>query len=146
VDESSRAIRGYLFDQYVRACGFTPAGPWVFVVLPSGDCEFTPLAPGEALWCCERRAEISARVSLPTIGLPPWTGEPIPSSYGKEKRNMTSDQTPHESALALSVEARLQALDPAYLQLLSAQRLPSGTFDNGFDNEFDNAFDNGFDG
>jgi hypothetical protein len=72
VEESSGAIKGYLFDQYVRACGFTPVDAWVFVVLPSGDCEFTPLAPDEKHWCCEQRAEISARVGLPTVGSPPW--------------------------------------------------------------------------
>jgi hypothetical protein len=76
VAETSGAIRGYLFDQYVRACGFTPSDSWVFIVLPSGACEFTPLARDEPRWCCERRVDISARLSLPTVGLPPWAKEP----------------------------------------------------------------------
>jgi hypothetical protein len=72
VEQTSSAIRGYLFDQYVRACGFTPVGSWVLIVLPTGECEFTTLKPGESWWCCENRKEISARVATPTVGMPPW--------------------------------------------------------------------------
>jgi hypothetical protein len=72
---SSGAMKGYLFDQYVRACGYAPRGSWVFIVLPDGTCEYTELQPGEPRWCCERREEISARVATPTSGLPPWADE-----------------------------------------------------------------------
>jgi hypothetical protein len=72
VNQASTAIRGYLFDQYVRACGFTPTGSWVLIVLPSGQCEFTSLQPGEPWWCCEKRREISVRVGKATVGMPPW--------------------------------------------------------------------------
>lgn len=76
-------MTGYLFDQYVRACGFTPTGSWVFVVLPDGTCEYTGLQPGEPFWCCERRAEIAARVATPTIGDPPWAdGAAATRSHG----------------------------------------------------------------
>ena len=68
----SKGIKGYLLDQYARACGFAPTGSWVLVVLPDGTCEFTPLEPGEARWCCENRKAIAARVAPPTMGLPPW--------------------------------------------------------------------------
>jgi hypothetical protein len=66
------ALRGYFFDQYVRACGFTPKASWVFVVLPNGECEYSQLEPGEPLWCCENRTKITARVSTSTSGIPPW--------------------------------------------------------------------------
>ena len=34
---TNRKVLGYLFDQYVRACEFTPTGTsWVFIVKPSG--------------------------------------------------------------------------------------------------------------
>jgi hypothetical protein len=74
VEDSSSSIRGYLFDQYVRACGFTPEGSWMMVVLPTGECEFTGLNENEPLSCCENRAEIAASVATPTVGEPPWAG------------------------------------------------------------------------
>jgi len=73
---TNKTVLGYLFDQYVRACGHTPTGTsWVFIVKPSGECEFTPLEPGEPHWCCERAAEISEEVGKPTQGTPPWETE-----------------------------------------------------------------------
>ena len=75
IQRASRAVRGYLFDQYVRACGFEPTTSWVLIVHPSGDCDFTPLQPEEALWCCERAEEISATIRPPLGPRPPWDTE-----------------------------------------------------------------------
>jgi hypothetical protein len=73
---TNRKVLGYLFDQYVRACGFTPVGEnWVFIVKPSGQCEYYALEPGEPRWCCERAAEIRGIVGKPTTGSPPWDAE-----------------------------------------------------------------------
>lgn len=73
---TNRKVLGYLFDQYVRACGFTPTGEnWVFIVKPTGECEYHPLEPGEPHWCCERAVEIREIVGKPTTGSPPWDTE-----------------------------------------------------------------------
>jgi hypothetical protein len=73
---TNRRVLGYLFDQYVRACGFTPTGEnWAFIVKPSGECEYHALEPGEPRWCCERAAEIRAIVGQPAEGSPPWDTE-----------------------------------------------------------------------
>jgi hypothetical protein len=70
---TNKQVLGYLFDQYVRACGFTPIGTsWVFIVKPDGECEFHPLEPDEPRWCCERATELSELVGRPTSGSPPW--------------------------------------------------------------------------
>jgi hypothetical protein len=69
---ANKTVLGYFFDQYVRACGFTPTSSWVFIVRPSGECEFTPLQPGEPYWCCENEERIGEEVGLPTTGSPPW--------------------------------------------------------------------------
>jgi hypothetical protein len=73
---TNRKLLGYLFDQYVRACGFEPTGSsWVFIVKPTGQCEYHPLAPGEPRWCCEQAAAIREIVGKPTEGAPPWETE-----------------------------------------------------------------------
>src|SRR5688572_30718375 len=73
---ANKAILGYLFDQYVRACGFTPTtDSWVFIVRPSGVCEFSLLKPGEPYWCCENQKQIAREVGMPTSGSPPWVAE-----------------------------------------------------------------------
>jgi len=130
--EASGAIRGYLFDQYVRACGFTPTGSWVFVVLPSGDCEFTTLDSDEPRWCCEHRAEISARLSPPTVGLPPGQSDRNIATSRREAK-MTNNQITHDSTPPRSVDERLQTLDEAEM-VIRGRQSGSAAFDNGFDN------------
>lgn len=47
------AMKGYLFDQYARACGCEPPdNSWFLVLKTSGECEITALSPGEPLRCC----------------------------------------------------------------------------------------------
>jgi hypothetical protein len=73
---TNKTVLGYLFDQYVRACGFTPTESWVFIVRPDGRCEFTPLKPGDPFWCCEHEERLGDEVgSVRPTGPPPWETE-----------------------------------------------------------------------
>lgn len=83
IRDASKSMTGYLFDQYVRACGFSPGGSWVLIVLASGGCEFTPLAADEPRWCCEKADLISKRIGDPAAGaVPPWAA----SAHAKPDR------------------------------------------------------------
>ena len=72
---TNKVVRGYMFDQYVRACGYTPTPSYIFIVRPTGQCEFTPLEPGEPHWCCENAKQIAVEIDKPTTGKPPWEAE-----------------------------------------------------------------------
>jgi hypothetical protein len=153
---ASTPVRSYLFDQYVRACGFVPDGSWVLIVLPSGECEFTTLQPGEPRWCCESRKQISARVGMPTVGLPPWAANVLASTTidvhtlaertrdaGEGATAMTSitatmsDPPATETGLPPSLDERLRTVDAGRLRAMGDE--PRGAdFDTTFDNSFDN--------
>jgi len=75
IRKASGGVRGYLFDQYVRACGFDPTDSYALIVRPTGDCEFTPLEASESRWCCENAQQISATIGPPTATTPPWDAE-----------------------------------------------------------------------
>ena len=76
--KSEPALESIIMDQYVRDCGFEPTDSWVMIVRPTGDCEFTPLRPGEPHWCCEKEEAIGAELGPATAITPPYMQRRLP--------------------------------------------------------------------
>jgi hypothetical protein len=49
-------------DEYAKAYGHEPKGPWILIVHADGRSEFFAFDDPNEMWCCKRQTEIRAEL------------------------------------------------------------------------------------
>jgi hypothetical protein len=140
--KSVSKLEDLIMDQYARDCGFEPTDSWVLIVRPSGDCEFTPLGPGDPHWCCERADDIRAGIG-PAIGVtPPYASREGLETGDLDQRIQTIREEDLNSLTTLPVSAGRDP-GPSFRDYNPFRNSPfNNTFNNAFPNAFPNVFRN----
>jgi hypothetical protein len=57
-----RELNARLMDEYARAYGHQPRGPWILIVHADGRSEFFSFDDADEMWCCKRQDSIRAQL------------------------------------------------------------------------------------